>query len=60
MKNEVERVFKEFYYKGKFERSHNATSFKLILKKEGGKDLKGFRPISLEGDPYKIVAEVSA
>ena len=48
--------FKEFYEKGTFTKSINTTFLVLILKKGGAEDLKDFRPISLVGSLYKLLA----
>ena len=49
-----------FFVKGTFTRSINTTFLVLIPKKGGTKDLKDFRPISLLGSLYKILAKVLA
>jgi hypothetical protein len=54
------RVFSEFHAEGKFEKSLNALFISLILKMPGAIDLKDFRPISLVGRIYKILAKVLA
>ena len=41
-------LFKEFFEKGTFTKSLNATSIVFIPKKGGVGDLSQFRPISLE------------
>ena len=41
-------------------RSHNATFLVFIPKKEGASDVQDFRPISLVGSLYKIIAKVLA
>jgi hypothetical protein len=43
-----------------FEKSHNATFIALIPKKSGVVDIMDFRPISLVGGVYKIIAKVIA
>ena len=48
--------FVEFHSSGRFERSLNSTFIVLIHKKGGTDDLKDFRPISLVGSLYKILA----
>jgi len=53
-------VFHNFHAKGKFERSLNGTFIALIPKKLGSVDIKDFRPISLVGEVYKIVAKILA
>uniref|UniRef100_A0A2N9HEY0 Reverse transcriptase domain-containing protein n=1 Tax=Fagus sylvatica TaxID=28930 RepID=A0A2N9HEY0_FAGSY len=50
----------EFYDQGIFEKSLNATFICLIPKKPGAVELKDFRPISLVGSVYKIMAKVLA
>ena len=50
--------FAEFHSSGRFERSLNSTFIVLIPKKWGIDDLKDFRPISLMGSLYKILAKV--
>ena len=51
-------MFREFFVKGTFTRSINTTFLVLIPKKGGIEDLKDFRPISLLGSLYKILAKV--
>ena len=53
-------LFKEFYLHGTFQRSLNSTFLLLIPKKEGAEDLRDFRPISLVGSVYKLLAKVLA
>jgi hypothetical protein len=53
-------VFHDFHARGMFEKSFNATFITLIPKKPGAVDIKDFRPISLVGGVYKIVAKVLA
>ena len=57
---EVMDVCNEFYDQGIFEKSINATFICLIPKKPGAVELKDFRPISLVGSVYKIMAKVLA
>ena len=52
--------FAEFHSSGRFERSLNSTFIVLIPKKGCTDDLKDFRPISLVGSLYKILAKVLA
>ena len=49
-----------FFAKGQFEKSLNATFITLIPKKNLGTKVKDFRPISLVGGFYKIIAKVLA
>jgi hypothetical protein len=58
--SEVMDVCNEFYDQGIFEKSLNATFICLIPKKPGAVELKDFRPISLVGSVYKIMAKVLA
>ena len=53
-------VFSEFYEYGSFVRSLNATFLSLIPKKVNAVEVKDFRPISLVGSMYKILAKVLA
>ena len=53
-------VFSEFHDQGKFVKSINSTFIALILKVHGAKEIKDFRPISLVGGIYKIIAKVLA
>jgi len=52
--------FAKFHSKGVFEKSLNATFISLIPKVAGAVDFKDFRPISLEGSVYKILAKFLA
>ena len=60
VKDEVMEFFKEFYEKKKFVKSLNATFLVLIPKKGNIEDVKDYRPISLLGSLYKILAKVLA
>ena len=53
-------VFHHFFAKGQFEKSLNATFITLIPKKNPTIEVKDFRPISLVGGVYKIIAKVLA
>ena len=46
--------------RGKFVRSLNSTFLVLVPKKGGAEDLRDYRPISLVGGLYKILAKVLA
>ena len=52
--------FREFYKHKKFVRNLNTTFVVLIPKKGDVEDLKDFRPISLVGGLYKLLAKVLA
>ena len=49
-------IFEEFYEYGKFEKSLNASFIALIHKKHKASNIRDFRPISLVGSVYKILA----
>ena len=50
-------LFKEFFEKGTFTKSLNATVQVLIPRKGGVEDLGQFKPISLVGSLYKLLAK---
>jgi len=52
------KTFKNFYSHGVFEKSFNATYIALIPKKNGAKELRDFRSISLIGSVYKLLSKV--
>ena len=60
VEKDVLAVFEEFYQHSKFEKSFNATFIALIPKKNSASDIRDFRPISLVGGVYKILAKVLA
>ena len=60
MERDVLVVFEEFYQHNKFEKSLNATFKALIPKKNSASNIQDFRPISLVGSVYKILAKVLA
>jgi len=47
-----------FFEKGTFHRSFNTTWVTLIPKKKGKVEVSDFRPISLVGSLYKIIAKI--
>ena len=53
-------MFKEFHEQSSFFKSLNTTFLVLIPKKEGAEYLGDFRPISLLGGLYKLLAKVLA
>ena len=60
VKEEILQMFKEIYDKNSFLKSLNNTFLVLIPKKGGAEDLGDFRPISLLGGLYKLLAKVLA
>ena len=60
VERDVLAVFEEFHQHCKFEKSLNATFIALIPKKNGASNICDFRPISLMGSLYKILAKVLA
>ena len=60
VERDVLALFEEFYQHNKFEKSFNATFIALIPKKNDASNIRDFRPISLVGSVYKILAKVLA
>ena len=60
VEKDVLAVFEEFFQYCKFEKSLNATFIALIPKKNDASNIGGFRPISLVGSVYNILAKVLA
>ena len=60
VEKDILAVFEEFFQHCKFEKSFNATFIALIPKKNDASNIKDFRPISLVGSVYKILAKVLA
>ncbi|WKA11615.1 hypothetical protein VitviT2T_029096 [Vitis vinifera] len=60
VKEEIVDLFKKFYDQRSFAKSLNTTFLVLIPKKCGVEDLGDFRPISLLGKLYKLLAKVLA
>ena len=58
--SDIMAVFQSFYDTDEFKCSLNATFLVLILKKHDAKEVKDYRPISLVGGVYKIIAKVLA
>ena len=56
VKEEILEMFKEFYDQNIFLKNLNNTFLVLIPKKGGAEDLGDFRPISLLGGLYKLLA----
>ena len=59
-KENVIRMFRDFYETEKFVKSLNASFLVMIPKKGGVEDFKDFRPISLVGSLYKWLAKILA
>ena len=53
-------VFRHFFAYGQFEKSLDATFVTLIPKKHAANEIRDFRPITLVGRVYKIIAKVLA
>jgi hypothetical protein len=60
VKGDFMAVFADFYSQDKFVKSINSTFISLIPTFHGAKEIKDFRPISLVGGVYKIIAKVLA
>ena len=60
VKSDIMGLFRYFHEHGIFIRSLNSTFMVLIPKRGGVEDLKDFRPISLTGSIYKLIAKVLA
>ena len=60
VKIEIMGFFREFHERGRFVKPLNATFLVLVPKKRGAEDLKNFRPISLVGSLFKLLAKVLA
>ena len=60
VKSDIMGLFRDFHDHGSFVRSLNSIFMVLIPKQGGVEDLKDFRPISLIGSIYKLIAKVLA
>ncbi|RVW15364.1 LINE-1 reverse transcriptase-like [Vitis vinifera] len=60
VKEEIMGFLLDFHECGRFVRSLNSIFLVLIPKKPGAEDLRDFRPISLVGGLYKLLAKVLA
>lgn len=58
IKDDVMQTIHNFHQNEMFEKSLNATFVALIPKRYGAEELKDFRPISLIGGMYKIIAKL--
>ena len=60
LKLDIMAVFHHFRVTSQFEKCLNATFIALIPKKAAAVEVKDFRPISLVGGVYKLLAKVLA
>jgi hypothetical protein len=60
IEEDVMGFFDEVYHHCKFERSFNASFIALIPKRQNASNIRDFRPISLIGSIYKLLAKVLA
>ena len=60
LKDDILDFIGEFHSRGKLSKGIGASFIALIPKKEGEIGIKDFRPISLIGGVYKILAKVLA
>ena len=60
IKTDLLEVIQYFFDNAQFEKSLNATFISLIPEKSDATEVKDFRPISLIGGVYKIIAKVLA
>ena len=60
IKPDLVATVQQFHKAERFEKSINATFVALIPKKVGAEELTHFRPISLIGGVYKIIAKLLA
>ena len=60
LETDIMGFFYEFFEKGTFAYSLNATFVTLIPKKQNAVNIRDFRPISLIGSVYKILSKVLA
>lgn len=58
IQEDLMEVFAEFYERGIICKGVNVTFLVLLPKKSKAMDLVDYRPISLVGSPYKIIAKV--
>ncbi|WMV32615.1 hypothetical protein MTR67_026000 [Solanum verrucosum] len=58
LKDDLMQTIQNFHQNEMIEKSFNATFIALIPKKYGAEELKDFRPISLIGGIYKIIAKL--
>uniref|UniRef100_A0A7N2MM51 Reverse transcriptase domain-containing protein n=1 Tax=Quercus lobata TaxID=97700 RepID=A0A7N2MM51_QUELO len=58
VEKDVLAVFEGFYQHSRFEKSLNVTFIALIPKRNGASNIRDFKPISLVGSVYKILAKI--
>ena len=58
LKEDLLKVFNEFYYNGKINTSMNSTFITLVPKKNRSIKVRDFRPISLVSSVYKVISKV--
>lgn len=58
IKEDLMKVMDEFHSNGRMVKGSNSLFIMLIPKKEGASELNHFRPISLIGSLYKVIAKV--
>lgn len=59
-KGDVLSIFRDFLENGRFLKSLNSKFIVMVPKKGGAEDFKDYRPISLVGSLYNLIAEVLA
>nr|GEW49565.1 RNA-directed DNA polymerase, eukaryota [Tanacetum cinerariifolium] len=60
LENDISIVVMEFFSSGTFPKGCNSSFIALIPKTQNAKTIKDFRPISLIGSLYKIIAKILA
>ena len=58
LKKDILKFMKEFHWRGMLSKGIGASFIALVLKKSGEIGIKDYRPISLLGSIYKILAKV--
>lgn len=58
IKGDIYKIFDDFWISGKLPRGSNVAYIALIAKMEAPKEFKDFRPISMVGCIYKMIAKV--
>ena len=60
VKEDIMKVFKDFFETGNFVRNLNTTFLVMVPTKGGPEEFKDFKPICLVGNLYKCIAKVLA